>query len=107
MPKQPDRLKLLHGLAARLGAAAAERDWLALTRLDGELAAQLPAWTDACKAWSVGERQALQQLRLVHADMRGLVDVELSHLARLLRGLADSQGRWTAYAASADWEEQA
>lgn len=107
MPKQQDRLKLLQGLAARLGAAAAERDWLALTRLDSDLAAQLPAWSGDTATWSAGERQALQQLRQVHADTRGLVDTELSHLARLLRGLTDKQGRWTAYAASADWEELA
>lgn len=106
MPKQQDRLKLLQGLAARLGAAASERDWLALTRLDGELAAQLPAWNVDGASWSAAERLALQQLRQVHAQTRGLVDTELSHLSRLLRGLTDNQGRWTAYAASADWEER-
>ncbi len=105
MPKPIDRLSLLQGLTARFGAAATERDWMALALLDGELAAQLRGWAGS-EAWSAGERQALKQLRQIHADTRGLVDAELGQVALLLRRLTDNQGRWTAYAASADWEER-
>nr|WP_316638531.1 hypothetical protein [uncultured Roseateles sp.] len=105
MPKPIDRLSQLQGLTARFVAAATERDWLALAHLDGELAAQLRDWTDTA-TWKAGERQALKQLRQIHADTRGLVDAELGQVALLLRRLTDNQGRWTAYAASADWEER-
>lgn len=105
MPKPMDRLSQLQGLTARFGAAAAERDWLALAHLDSELAARLRCWTDT-SAWTTGERQALQQLRQIHAETRGLVDAELGQAALLLRQLTDNQGCWTAYAASADWEER-
>jgi len=104
MPKPIDRHQQLLALSARLGQAGGEQDWLALARIDRELAGQLAAWQGGA-AWTAAERQALDGLRLQHGQASALVHAELARLGQLLQQLTENRGRWTAYAESADWEE--
>lgn len=85
--------------------ASGARDWLALTRLDGELATALQQWP-ALSAWSAPERAALQQLQQVHAQVRLQCAAELQNLSQTLEQMREGRGRWQAYAESANWQEE-
>lgn len=98
-----ERLPRLRFWGQALREASRARDWLALGRLDGELAQALRDWASQGGFWTPAERQALEQLKLAHAQARAICEAELRNLGDTLDLMRQGRDRWQAYSESASW----
>ncbi|WP_077033546.1 hypothetical protein [Pelomonas sp. KK5] len=92
----------LNQLVLRLQQALARREWAAVKRLDGEVAALL-AGVPVDAAWSAEALQALVRLKAVHATVVRQCDAELATLGHTLARINSQHGRWQAYSQSSGW----
>lgn len=92
-----DRAKKLASLASRIRRAAAAEDWRQVATLDREISALLPQVTHS-SGWGTADRDALDQLRNVHAEVRGRCARALERLGTHLAEHRDRKGGWIAYA---------
>jgi hypothetical protein len=102
-----ERLPRLRFWSQALREASRARDWLALGRLDGELAQALRDWAARGGVWTPAERQALEQLKLAHAQARAICEAELRNLGDTLDLMRQGRDRWQAYSESASWSAAA
>ncbi|WP_067067708.1 hypothetical protein [Roseateles chitosanitabidus] len=101
MPASSPITARLQMLGERLRDACASRNWTSVARTDVELA-QLLGTLDASRL-SPGERGALQQLRRLHAQVRGECERELDRVRQTLDQMQQQRQGWSAYAESQDW----
>ena len=99
-----DRQVALLRLARRLAAAAADKDWETLGRVDRELAAALPQLA-AHGAWSPAEQRALDELQRAHAAAQADCLRETAEAGRRLGQMRESKEGWMAYAMNEEWQE--
>lgn len=101
------RLDVLAALATRLRAAAVARQWVAVGRIDGEIAALLAGFRAGCPL-SGAERQALDALAAVHRMARESCAEDAARLERRLTEMCTHRDGWMAYAmAEYDlWEQR-
>lgn len=85
-------------LTRRLMEAAEERNWEALSRVDGEVAAALPGLLDQ-GALSAAERSALDEVQRAHLHAGNACSAELATLAQRLEDMRANHSGWRAYAA--------
>lgn len=98
------RLLRITGWSARLQAASAAQDWLALDNTDRELADMLP--TLAARAdWSPAERAALHELALSHQQARLRCAQACDALQQRLNDVQAHKDGWLAYALNSSPEE--
>ncbi len=98
-----DRQVALLRLARRLAAAAADKDWDTLGRVDRELAAALPLLA-AHGAWSTAEQRALDELQRAHGAARADCARETADTGRRLGQMRESKEGWMAYAMNEEWQ---
>lgn len=96
------RLDVLAALATRLRAATAARQWVAVGRIDSEIAALLAALQKGCPL-SSGERQAVNALESMHRMARESCAEDAARLERRLTEMCAHRDGWMAYA-MADYE---
>jgi len=99
-----DRQVPLLRMARRLAAAAADKDWDTLGRIDRELAATLPQLA-ARGAWSTAEQRALDELQRAHDAARADCVRETAEAGRRLSQMRESKEGWMAYAMNEEWQE--
>lgn len=95
------RRAALNALTAALAAAGNARDWVALDRAVGALAAQLQVLA-ASGPWSAAEKQALQALRSQHDQAATLCAAELDVLEAQMTYMHTNKAGFTAYALDND-----
>jgi hypothetical protein len=95
----------LQMLGERLREACGARNWTAVARTDAELATLLGG-LDTTQL-SPGERGALQQLRRLHAQVRGDCERELERVRQTLDQMQQQRQGWSAYAESQGWGMEA
>lgn len=102
------RLDILASMATRLRAAAAARQWVAVGRIDSEVATLLAALQHGCPL-SDAEQQAMDALAAVHGLAREACSDEAARIGRRLTEMCTHRDGWMAYAmADADfWERPA
>lgn len=102
------RLDVLASAATRLRAATAARQWVAVARIDSEIAALLAELRAGCPL-SSAERQAVEALSAVHRMARESCADEAARLERRLTEMYTHRDGWMAYAmAEYDlWERRA
>lgn len=105
MPSSSPVTARLQMLGERLRDACAARNWSSVARTDAELA-QLLGALDAA-GMSPGERGALQQLRRLHAQVRGECERELERVRQTLDQMQQQRQGWSAYAESTGWGVEA
>ncbi|MBS0353885.1 MAG: hypothetical protein JSR83_08270 [Proteobacteria bacterium] len=92
-----ERLDLLAALATRLRAATAARQWAAVGRIDGEIAALLESFRTGFPL-SSAERQAVDALAAVHGLAREVCADEAARIGRRLAEMCTHRDGWMAYA---------
>ena len=92
-----DRAKKLATIASRMRRAAAAEDWRQVATLDREISALLPQIAHS-GGWGTADRDALDQLRNVHAQVRESCAVAIERLGTHLAEQRDRKGGWIAYA---------
>lgn len=102
------RLDVLAALATRLRAATAARQWVAVGRIDSDVAALLASLHKGCPL-SSAEQQAVDALAAVHRMARESCAEEAARLERRLTEMCAHRDGWMAYAmAEYDlWEQRA
>lgn len=91
-------------LARGLREAAGNRNWEAVARLDGQIAALLRS-IDSHAALSAAERQALNELRNAHQAAAAACASEIEVVGRQLDAMRSRLNGWRAYAENGDLEE--
>lgn len=91
------RLDVLAVMATRLRAAAAARQWVAVGRIDSEIATLLAALRQGCPL-SDAEQQAVAALAAVHGLAREACSDEAARLERRLTEMCTHRDGWMAYA---------
>lgn len=91
------RLDILAAMATRLRAATAARQWVAVARIDSEIATLLAGLQRTCPL-SSGERQALEALAAVHQMSRDACAEEMARVERRLTEMCTHRDGWMAYA---------
>ncbi|WP_079434084.1 hypothetical protein [Zoogloea sp. LCSB751] len=101
------RLDVLAALATRLRAATAARQWVAVGRIDSDVAALLAGLHKGCPL-SGAEQQAVDALAAVHRMARESCAEEAARLERRLTEMCAHRDGWMAYAmAEYDlWEQR-
>jgi hypothetical protein len=98
------RLLRISDWSARLHAASAAQDWLALDAADRELADLLPVLA-ARGDWTTAERAALHALDLAHRQARLRCAQACDALQQRLNDVQAHKDGWLAYALSSSSEE--
>ncbi len=101
-----DKQAQMQRLALGLKNASRNRDWLALNRLERELAGQLGQWSRAGVALSAAEQASLRQLREVLSQAQNACAAEQQLLGQTLERMREGKERWQAYAASTAWQDE-
>lgn len=96
--------QLMAGLAQRLRATAAARDWHALGQADRDLAAWL-ACSGHAAAMSASERAALQDLQQAHQRAQDQCAAASDELAQRLSDLRCHKDGWLAYTLNSDMND--
>lgn len=91
------RLDVLASMATRLRAAAAARQWVAVGRIDSEIATLLDSLQRGCPL-SDAEQQAVDALAAVHRIARESCVDEAVRLERRLAEMCAHRDGWMAYA---------
>lgn len=91
------RLDALASAATRLRAATAARQWVAVARIDAEIAALLASFRSGCPL-SSAERQAVEALAAVHGLAREACADEAARIGRRLAEMCTHRDGWMAYA---------
>ncbi|RSZ55659.1 hypothetical protein HF313_08665 [Massilia atriviolacea] len=95
------RRAALNALTAALAAASNARDWVALDRAVGALAAQLQVLA-ASGPWSAPEQGALRALRAQHDKAAELCAAELDVLEAQMNHMHSNKAGFIAYALDND-----
>ncbi|TXI25655.1 MAG: hypothetical protein E6Q67_00455 [Roseateles sp.] len=97
-------LQGLQGLALRLHQASSAQDWAAVGAADAALADLLRGLRP--EGLATAERGALNNLRLLHTQVRADCERELEALRSTLNQMQERRTAWSAYAESQDWSPE-